>query len=132
MAMACRRPKADGSADLPGGTKSIRGLGSETLQPLSSEPCSATEGGKRYVIAVWSEVGNSFFVTSGLQVGFVLGDMANPEADLPAVLKGAMVTVTSGFLLMNVALYVCLPIDVIRTSSTVAVVRHADHLGEDP
>ncbi|KKY37701.1 putative amino acid [Diaporthe ampelina] len=54
-------------------------------------------------------------------VGFVLGDMAQPERDLPRVITGAMITVMTGFSLMNAAIYICLPFEVIRTSSTVAV-----------
>ena len=48
--------------------------------------------------------------------------MENPEGDLPFVIHGAMIIVITGFCLMNAALYVCLPFDVIRASSTVAVV----------
>ncbi|KAL1852861.1 hypothetical protein Daus18300_012025 [Diaporthe australafricana] len=54
-------------------------------------------------------------------IGFVLGDMAHPERDLPRVITGAMITVMTGFTLMNAAIYICLPFEVIRTSSTVAV-----------
>lgn len=53
----------------------------------------------------------------------MLGDMAHPERDLPRVITGAMITVMTGFILMNAAIYICLPFEVIRTSSTVAVVR---------
>ncbi len=49
--------------------------------------------------------------------------MANPQGDLPAVINGAMLTVITGFCLMNAALFVCLPMDVIRASKTVVVVR---------
>jgi hypothetical protein len=52
-----------------------------------------------------------------------MGDMANPEGDLPVVINGAMTIVIAGFCLMNAALYTCLPMDVMRASSTVAVVR---------
>jgi amino acid transporter len=55
-------------------------------------------------------------------VGFVLGDMKNPQGDLPIVINGAMTTVIIGFFLMNAALYICLPMDVMRESTTVAVV----------
>jgi solute carrier family 7 (L-type amino acid transporter), member 6 len=63
------------------------------------------------------------------QIGFVLGDMANPEGDLPVVINGAMITVIAGFVMMNAALYICLPFEVIRASSTVAVVREVLELG---
>ena len=49
--------------------------------------------------------------------------MENPRADLPVVINGAMATVITGFCFFNAALFVCLPVDVIRTSKTVAVVR---------
>jgi len=49
--------------------------------------------------------------------------MDNPRADLPVVINAAMTIVTLGFCLFNAALFVCLPLDTIRTSKTVAVVR---------
>lgn len=52
----------------------------------------------------------------------MLGDMKNPRRDLPLVINGSMIVVIIGFMLMNAALYVCLPMSVMRTSSTVAVV----------
>jgi L-type amino acid transporter 6 len=55
-------------------------------------------------------------------IGFVLGDMVNPQGDLPIVINGAMITVIVGFFLMNAALYICLPMSVMRESTTVAVV----------
>ncbi|KAJ0117821.1 mino acid [Diaporthe amygdali] len=77
----------------------------------------------------WQLVGNFVTATFGAvfcyggweTVGFVLGDMAHPERDLPRVITGAMITVMAGFALMNAAIYICLPFEVIRTSSTVAV-----------
>ncbi|KAJ4396507.1 hypothetical protein N0V93_000726 [Gnomoniopsis smithogilvyi] len=54
-------------------------------------------------------------------IGFVLGDMANPEGDLPIVITSAMVIVICGFSLMNAAIYVVLPFETVRTSTTVAV-----------
>ncbi|CAN8105770.1 unnamed protein product [Discula destructiva] len=54
-------------------------------------------------------------------VGFVLGDMANPERDLPMVITLSMVTVICGFCLTNAAIYIVLPFEVIRSSTTVAV-----------
>ena len=52
----------------------------------------------------------------------MLGDMASPERDLPIVITTAMLTVISGFCLMNAAIYVVLPFEIIRASTTVAVV----------
>ncbi|KAJ0354016.1 hypothetical protein COL154_000144 [Colletotrichum chrysophilum] len=53
--------------------------------------------------------------------GFVAGDMKNPRRDLPIVINGSMMLVITGFMLMNAALYVCLPMGVMQNSSTVAV-----------
>lgn len=49
--------------------------------------------------------------------------MANPHGDLPVVITSAMVIVISGFCMMNAAIYVVLPFEIIRSSTTVAVVR---------
>jgi len=81
----------------------------------------------------WSWLGNfgtalfgALFCYGGWEtVGFVMGNMRNPEGDLPIVIHGSMTTVILGFALMNVALYICLPLDVMRSSSTVAVVSHS-------
>ncbi|KAI3392901.1 hypothetical protein diail_4988 [Diaporthe ilicicola] len=77
----------------------------------------------------WQLLGNFVTATFGAvfcyggweTIGFVLGDMAHPERDLPRVISGAMITVMTGFILMNAAIYICIPFEVIRTSSTVAV-----------
>ncbi len=61
------------------------------------------------------------------QIGFVLGDMANAEGDLPFVINGAMTIVIAGFCLANAAIYICVPMEVIRASSTVAVVSPPLH-----
>ncbi|KAK3944197.1 large neutral amino acids transporter small subunit 1 [Diplogelasinospora grovesii] len=82
-------------------------------------------------MVIWSSAGlgnvatalfGALFCYGGWEtVGFVLGDMRDPEGDLPVVINGAMATVITGFCLMNAATYVCLPWQVIRGSSTVAV-----------
>lgn len=54
-------------------------------------------------------------------IGFVLGDMKDPQGDLPIVINGAMTIVIVGFFFMNAALYICLPMGVMRASTTVAV-----------
>ncbi|ORY71245.1 large neutral amino acids transporter small subunit 1 [Pseudomassariella vexata] len=54
-------------------------------------------------------------------VGFVLGDMKDPEKDLGPVINGSMAIVIFGFFLMNAAFYICLPLEVMRESTTVAV-----------
>lgn len=48
--------------------------------------------------------------------------MKNPRRDLPIAINGSMTLVITGFMLMNAALYVCLPMSVMESSSTVAVV----------
>lgn len=58
-----------------------------------------------------------------IQVGFVAGEMINPIRDLPRVLNSAMVIVIIGFVFVNGALYIALPIESIRERGTVAVVR---------
>ncbi|KAF6841688.1 large neutral amino acids transporter small subunit 1 [Colletotrichum plurivorum] len=80
-------------------------------------------------IGLWDWLGEFGTATFGAlwcyagweMVGFVLGDMKNPRRDLPIVINGSMIVVIIGFMLMNAALYVCLPMSVMRTSSTVAV-----------
>ncbi|TDZ34585.1 Y+L amino acid transporter 2 [Colletotrichum spinosum] len=80
-------------------------------------------------VSLWDWLGNFGTATFGAlwcyagweMVGFVLGDMENPLRDLPIVINGSMIVVIIGFMLMNAALYVCLPMSVMRTSSTVAV-----------
>lgn len=81
-------------------------------------------------VTAWQWLGNfvtalfgALFCYGGWEtVGFVMGDMANPEGDLPVVINGAMTIVITGFFLMNAALYICLPLEVMRESTTVAVV----------
>ncbi|KZL68063.1 large neutral amino acids transporter small subunit 1 [Colletotrichum tofieldiae] len=80
-------------------------------------------------VGLWEWLGDFGTATFGAlwcyagweMVGFVLGDMKNPRRDLPIVINGSMAVVIVGFMLMNAALYVCLPMSVMRTSSTVAV-----------
>lgn len=52
----------------------------------------------------------------------MLGDMKDPEGDLPYVINGSMTAVIVSFVLLNAALYTCLPMEVMRASSTVSVV----------
>ncbi|KAI1180803.1 amino acid/polyamine transporter I [Nemania sp. FL0916] len=78
---------------------------------------------------VWKSLGNvstavfaALFCYGGWETaGFFAGDMKSPAKDLPRVINGAMMLVIIGFFLMNLSLYVCLPLDVIRESNTVAV-----------
>ncbi|GKT40811.1 Y+L amino acid transporter 2 [Colletotrichum spaethianum] len=82
-------------------------------------------------VGIWEWLGDFGTATFGAlwcyagweMVGFVLGDMKNPRRDLPIVINGSMIIVIIGFMLMNAALYVCLPMSVMRTSSTVAVLK---------
>ncbi|KAJ2897479.1 large neutral amino acids transporter small subunit 1 [Zalerion maritima] len=77
---------------------------------------------------IWTAVGNFATAVFGATycyggwetIGFVLGDMKNPARDLPVVMNFSMVTVIIGFVLFNAALYVVIPIDVIRTSAAPA------------
>ncbi|WDK12322.1 large neutral amino acids transporter small subunit 1 [Colletotrichum graminicola] len=84
---------------------------------------------EQHEVGLWEWLGDFGTATFGAlwcyagweMIGFVLGDMKNPKKDLPIVVNGSMAVVIIGFLLMNAALYVCLPMSVMRTSSTVAV-----------
>lgn len=49
--------------------------------------------------------------------------MADPRRDLPRVINTAMMVAIIGFALMNVALFMVLPFQLMRNSSVVAVVR---------
>lgn len=49
--------------------------------------------------------------------------MADPRRDLPRVINMAMSVAIGGFALMNVALFMVLPFQLMRDSSVVAVVR---------
>ena len=56
------------------------------------------------------------------QLGFVAGDMKDPVRDLPRVINTAMTIVISSFLLTNVALYMVIPIELMRDNDTPGVV----------
>lgn len=85
-----------------------------------------SEGG----ISIWTSVGEyvtavfgALFCYGGWDtVGFVAGEMRNPFRDLPRVINSAMAIVMCGFVLMNVALYMVVPMDMLRERKTVAVV----------
>ena len=62
------------------------------------------------------------YVVHVSQVGFVAADMTHPARDLPRVLNTAMAVAISGFMLMNIALFMVLPFEQIRQKSFVAVV----------
>lgn len=51
-----------------------------------------------------------------------MGDMKDAEGDLPFVINCSMTVVIAGFVLLNAALYTCLPMEVMRASNTVSVV----------
>lgn len=61
------------------------------------------------------------------QVGFVAADMTHPARDLPRVLNTAMAVAISGFMLMNIALFMVLPFEQMRQKSFVAVVCSLDY-----
>jgi L-type amino acid transporter 6 len=56
------------------------------------------------------------------KIGLVGGELKNPIRDIPRVINGAMSIVISGFVLLNIAVYIVLPMEVIREKNTVAVV----------
>ncbi len=56
------------------------------------------------------------------QIGFVVGDMKNPVRDLPRVINTAMTTVILSFVLVNISLYLVIPIEVMRDNDTPGVV----------
>lgn len=93
--------------------------GGWTAEPPGQEP-----------VDTWTMVGSygaalfgALFCYGGWEtVGFVLGDMKDPEGDLPYVINGSMTAVIVGFFMLNAALYTCLPMEVMRASSTVSVV----------
>ncbi|KAI1126045.1 amino acid/polyamine transporter I [Nemania abortiva] len=80
-------------------------------------------------LTLWEYLGNmstavfaALFCYGGWEsAGFVIGDMANPARDLPRVINGAMTLVIVGFFLMNMSLYIYLPLDVVRESKAVVV-----------
>jgi amino acid transporter len=76
------------------------------------------------------EVGRPYGVTypftnscsRNVQIGFVAGDMRDPARDLPRVINTAMAVVIVGFVSMDAALYVAVPIEAMRDNSAPAVV----------
>jgi amino acid transporter len=56
------------------------------------------------------------------QMGFMVGEMKNPHKDLPTVLNTAMVITIPTFTLIPIAFYLCLPLDIINSTPTLAVV----------
>ena len=58
------------------------------------------------------------------KIGFVAGELKNPIRDIPQVIHGAMCVVVSGFTLVNIAVYIVLPMEVIREQDMVAVVSN--------
>ncbi|KAI0130313.1 large neutral amino acids transporter small subunit 1 [Xylariales sp. AK1849] len=50
-------------------------------------------------------------------IGFVLGDMAQPTRHLPRVMTAAMTIVMVGFVMVNISLYIVLPLDALRETS---------------
>ena len=58
------------------------------------------------------------------QIGFVAGEMKEPTRDLPRVINTAMTIVIIGFVLMNAALYVAIPIQKMRETNTPVTVSY--------
>ncbi|SPN97249.1 uncharacterized protein DNG_00763 [Cephalotrichum gorgonifer] len=96
-------------------------------EPLGQEPVDAWSSVGEFVTALFG----ALFCYGGWEtLGFVLGDMKDPEGDLSYVINGSMTTVITGFVLLNAALYTCLPMDVMRASRTVSVEFARQTLGE--
>ena len=87
----------------------------------------------------WESVGDviSFVANCGhcadicpheLQIGFVVGEMTDAKRDLPRIMNTSMTLAISSFILMNVALFIVVPSEVVREKSTVAVVSPPLHL----
>lgn len=53
--------------------------------------------------------------------------MADPRRDLPRVINTAMSVAISGFVFMNIALFMVLPFQLMRDRSVIAVVRRCFH-----
>lgn len=54
--------------------------------------------------------------------------MTDPSRDLPRVINTAMFVAVSGFVLMNIALFMVIPFETMRERSVVAVVGAPDRL----
>lgn len=82
--------------------------------------------GALYSFGGWESVSviPDAFVNSLLpkQTGFVVGEMDNAQRNLPRVMNSAVAMVTVAFTAINVALYLILPISVIRSEYTPVLV----------
>jgi hypothetical protein len=56
------------------------------------------------------------------QIGFFLGDVKRPSVTLPRAMSTAMFLCIVGFTSMSAALYIALPLEVIRDNNAVAIV----------
>ncbi|KAF1998129.1 amino acid transporter [Amniculicola lignicola CBS 123094] len=80
-------------------------------------------------LSSWSHLGNTVTALFGVlfcyngweSIGFVVGDLYDPQRNLPRVLSLSMATSITGFAWMNVAFYTVLSMGVIRGRYTVAV-----------
>jgi hypothetical protein len=66
---------------------------------------------------------NALLTVIHKKVGFVVGEMKNPVRDLPRVLNSAISIAATGFTLMVTALYIVLPMSIVREKDTPVVVR---------
>ena len=57
-----------------------------------------------------------------VQIGFIAADMNDPSGDLPRVINMAMSIALTGFVLMNISLFMVSPFEQIREKAFVAVV----------
>lgn len=71
-----------------------------------------------YITAIYG----ALFCYGGWEsIGFVAGEMTDPSRDLPRVINTAMFVAVSGFVLMNIALFMVIPFETMRERSVVAV-----------
>jgi L-type amino acid transporter 6 len=115
----------------PGWFAERTGLGHQSAWLRIGEYVTALYGAL-FCYGGWETVSTAFsvqidsrisLIMRNKQIGFVAGDMKDPVRDLPRVINTAMTTVITGFVLMNTALYVCVPMKTLRENSTVAVVK---------
>ncbi|TLD27924.1 large neutral amino acids transporter small subunit 1 [Venturia nashicola] len=87
-------------------------------------------------VNLWERLGNTttavlvaLFSYGGWEsIGFVVGDMRNPRS-LPLVLNSSMMITIPVFTLLVITFYLCLPLDEIKSSTTLAVLFGTKILG---
>ncbi|KAE9970604.1 hypothetical protein BLS_004850 [Venturia inaequalis] len=87
-------------------------------------------------VTPWERLGNTTTAVLGAlfsyggweSIGFVVGDMRNPRS-LPLVLNSSMMITIPVFTLLVTAFYLCLPLDEIKSTTTLAVLFGMKILG---